>query len=124
MVDTNIKMAHLYQNKTINTLTVSALRSQQDQVELEDSIYITYGILDNIFQIWILNSTMLGNSTEKKSDIVNNVKKSTVNSLASIHFQLCFKYIIPGFTILFVPSNFKPCSGMGLNFHIVHPCQP
>ena len=60
----------------------------------------------------------------KKSDIVNNVKKSTVNSLASTHFQLCFKYIIPGFTILFVPSNFKPCSGMGLNFHIVHPCQP
>ena len=124
MLDTNIKMAHLYQNKTINTLTVSALRSQQDQVKLEDSIYITYGILDNIFQIWILNSTMPGNSTEKKSDIVNNVKKSTVNSLASIHFQLCFKYIIPGFTILFVPSNFKPCSGMGLNFHIVHPCQP
>ena len=39
-----------YQNKTINTHTVSALRSQQVQ-ELEDSINITCGILDNIFQI-------------------------------------------------------------------------
>ena len=45
-----LNMAHLYQNKTINTLAVSALRSQQVQVELEDSINITYGILD-IFQI-------------------------------------------------------------------------
>ena len=45
-------MAHLHQNKTINTLIVSALRSQQVQVELEDSINITYGILDNIFQIF------------------------------------------------------------------------
>ena len=47
-------MAHFnrknYQNKTINTLIVSALRIQQVQ-ELEDSIDITYGILDNIFQI-------------------------------------------------------------------------
>ena len=43
-------MAHLYQNKTINTLIVSALRSQQVQVEFEDSIN-TYGILDNTFQI-------------------------------------------------------------------------
>ena len=44
-------MAHFYQNKTINTLVVSALKSQQVQVELlEDSINITYGILDNIFQ--------------------------------------------------------------------------
>ena len=39
-----------YQNKTINTLIVSALKSQQVQ-ELEDSINITYGILDNISQI-------------------------------------------------------------------------
>ena len=46
-----LNMAHLYQNKTINNLAVSALRSQQVQVELEDSINITYGILDNIFQI-------------------------------------------------------------------------
>ena len=39
---------------------------------------------------------MLGNCIEKsESDIVNIVEKSTVNSLASIHFQLCFKYIIP-----------------------------
>ena len=46
-----LHMVDLYQNKTINTLIVSALRSQQVQVELEDSINITYGILDNIFQI-------------------------------------------------------------------------
>ena len=43
---------HFNQNKAINTLIVSALRSQQVQVELlKDSINITYGILDNIFQI-------------------------------------------------------------------------
>ena len=42
---------HFNQNKAINTLIVSALRSQQVQVELlKDSINITYGILD-IFQI-------------------------------------------------------------------------
>ena len=46
-----LNMAHLYQSKTINTLIVSVLRSQQVQVELEDSINITFGILDNIFQI-------------------------------------------------------------------------
>ena len=44
-------MAYFYQNKTMNTLIVSFLRSQQLQVELEDSINITYGILDNIFKI-------------------------------------------------------------------------
>ena len=40
-----------YQSKTINTQIVSALGSQQVE-ELEDSINITYGILENIFQIW------------------------------------------------------------------------
>ena len=49
-----LKMEHFnqnnYQNKTINTQTVSALRSQQVQ-ELENFINITYGLLDNIFQI-------------------------------------------------------------------------
>ena len=46
-----LNMVHLYQNKTINILIVSTLsRSQQVQVELEDSIN-TYGILDNTFQI-------------------------------------------------------------------------
>ena len=70
-------MAHFninnYQNKTINTLIVSALRSQQVQ-ELEDSINITYGILDSISQILDTENvpvtqiipTMLGNSIEKK----------------------------------------------------------
>ena len=62
-----------YQNKIINTLMVFALRSQQVQ-ELEDSINITYGILDSISQIldtenvpvtWII-TTMLGNSIKKK----------------------------------------------------------
>ena len=45
-----LNMAHLYQNKTLNTLIVSVLRSQQVQVELEDSIN-TCGISDNISQI-------------------------------------------------------------------------
>ena len=44
-------MVHFNQNKTINTLIVSALRSQLVQVELlEDTVNITYGIL-GIFQI-------------------------------------------------------------------------
>ena len=55
MVDTNSKnSANNYQNKTINTQIVSALRSQQVQ-ELENFINITYvigyGPLDSIFQI-------------------------------------------------------------------------
>ena len=125
-----INMAHLHQNKTINTLIVSALRSQQVQVELEDSINITYGILDNIFQIFdtenvsIMQIPCLAILMKKKkneSDIVNIVKKSTVNSLASIHFQLCFKYIIPCFTML---RHQILSLAMGSNFHIVHPCQP
>ena len=44
-------MADFNQNKHINTLIVSALRSQQIQVELQNSINITYDILDNMFQI-------------------------------------------------------------------------
>ena len=44
-------MTHFNQNKHINTLIVSVLRSQQVQVELQNSVSITYGILDNIFQI-------------------------------------------------------------------------
>ena len=36
-----LNMAHLYQKNPINTFTVSALRSQQVQVELENSINIT-----------------------------------------------------------------------------------
>ena len=44
-------MAHFDQDKHINTLTVSVLRSQQVPVELQNSINITYGILDNIFLI-------------------------------------------------------------------------
>ena len=44
-------MAHFNQNKTIHSLIVSALRSQQVEVELEDSINITYGVLDTIFKM-------------------------------------------------------------------------
>ena len=44
-------MAHFKQNKTINTLIDSALRVQEVQVELEDSINITYGVLDTIFKM-------------------------------------------------------------------------
>ena len=123
-----LNMAHLYQNKTINTLIVSALRSQQAQVELEDSINI-YGILDNTFQILDTENMSVMQIIpclaillkKSKSDIVNIVKKSTVNSLASIHFQLCFKYIIPCFTML---CHQILSLAMGSNFHIVHPCQP
>ena len=39
-----LHMVDLYQNKTIKNLIVSALRSQQVQVELGDSINIAYGI--------------------------------------------------------------------------------
>ena len=71
-----LNMAHFninnYQNKIINTLMVFALRSQQVQ-ELEDSINITYGILDSISQILGIENvpvtritTMLGNSIKKK----------------------------------------------------------
>ena len=65
-------MVHLYQNKTKNTLIISALRSQQVQVELEDSIN-TYGIFRQHFlnigyweYVSYPNNAMLGNSIEKK----------------------------------------------------------
>ena len=72
-------------------------------MELEDSINITYGILDNIFQILdteIVSAMKITTylaipSKESESDIVNIVKKSPVNSLVSIRFQFCFEYIIP-----------------------------
>ena len=47
-----------YKNKTITTQIVFALRSHQVQ-ELEDSINITYSILDTIFQIWELRMSQL-----------------------------------------------------------------
>ena len=54
---------------------------------------------------------MLSKSIEKKVkvNIIYIVKKSTVNSQASIHFQLCLKYLIPFHNV--VPSNFKLCNG-------------
>ena len=44
-------MMHFNQNKHINTLVVSVLRGKQAQVDLQNSINITYDVLDNIFQI-------------------------------------------------------------------------
>ena len=68
------------------------------------------------------NNTMLGNSIEKsESDIVNIVKKSTVNSLASIYFQFCFKYIIPCYTML---CHQILSLAMGSNFHIASSSLP
>ena len=72
-----------YQNKTINTQIVSALRSQQVQ-ELEDSINITYGILDNIFQILDTENVPVMQTVpcletllkKSESDIANIDKKS------------------------------------------------
>ena len=60
------------------------LRSQQAQVELQNSINITYGILGNILQILDAerecsseaSNTMLGNSIKKsENDIANIVKR-------------------------------------------------
>ena len=123
-----LSMVHLYQNKTINTLVVSAWRSQQVQVELGDSIN-TYGILYNTFQILDTENMSVMQIIpclaillkKSESDILNIVKKSTVDCLASIHFQLCFKYIMPCFAML---CHQILSLAMGLNFHVVHPCQP
>ena len=91
--------------------------------------YNTYGILDNTFQILDTENMSVTQIIpclaillkKSESDIVNIVKKSTVNSLASIHFQLCFKYIIPCFTML---CHQILSLAMDSNFNIVHPCQP
>ena len=73
-----LNMVHLYQNKTKNTLIISALRSQQVQVELEDSIN-TYGIFRQHFPnigyweyVSYANNTMLGNSIEKKVKVISS----------------------------------------------------
>ena len=80
-------MAYFYQNKTINTLVVSALKSQQVQVGLlEDSINITYGILDNIFQILDTENVPVTQIIpflaillkKSESDIANIVKKNPI----------------------------------------------
>ena len=76
-------MAHFNQNKTINTVIVSALRSQQVQVELEDSINITYGVLDTIFKMLDTEKVPVTEiiaclailSKKRESDIANIVKK-------------------------------------------------
>ena len=72
-----------YENKTITTQIVFVLRSHQVQ-ELEDSINITYGILDTIFQILdtenepvtqiIICLAILSKKSER--DIIDIVKKT------------------------------------------------
>ena len=57
-------MGNFNQNKTINTLIVSALRRQQVQVQLEGSINITYGIFDTILKM--LDTKKVCNFIEKK----------------------------------------------------------
>ena len=42
-----LNMAHLYQNKNVKTLTVSVFK----EMGFEDSINITYGIFNYIFQM-------------------------------------------------------------------------
>ena len=77
-------MAHFNQNKSINTLIVSVLRSQQVQVELQNSINITYGILDNIFQILDSGNVPVKQiipcltilSKKSENDIANILKKT------------------------------------------------
>ena len=77
MTKTNFIMADYNQNKNI----VSALRTRNHQIK--DSINITYGILDQIFESFTLgrylskaNNPMLGYSPKKsENDIANIVKK-------------------------------------------------
>ena len=77
-------MVHFNQNKTMKTLIASVLRSQQVQVDLEDSINIAYNILDKIFQILDTENVPVKQITPyltillKKSgnDIANIIKKT------------------------------------------------
>ena len=77
-------MVHFNQNKHINALIVPVLRNQQVQVELQNSINITYGILDNIFQILDAENVPVKQiilclaiiSKKNENDIANIVKKS------------------------------------------------
>ena len=77
-------MVHFNQNKHINTLVVSVLRSQQVQAELQNSINFTYVILDNIFQILDAENVPAKQiipclailSQKSENDIANFVKKT------------------------------------------------
>ena len=79
-------MAHFKQNKTINTLIDSALRVQEVQVELEDSINITYGVLDTIFKMLDTETVPATQIIpclaillkKQESDIANIVKKKPI----------------------------------------------
>ena len=80
-------MTHFKQNKTINTLIVSALRIQEVQVKLEDSINITYGVLDTIFKMLDTEKVPATQIIpclaillkKQESDIANIVKKNPHN---------------------------------------------
>ena len=79
-------MAHFNQNKHINALIVSVLRSQQVQMELQNSIKITYCILGNIFQILDAQNVSVKPiipclviiSKKSENDIANIVKKRPI----------------------------------------------
>ena len=51
MVNNFLNMAHLHPDKNIKTLIVSVLKEPAGLDGVEDSINITYGILDYSFQI-------------------------------------------------------------------------
>ena len=98
-------------------------------MQLEDSMNITYDILDKNFQIVDTENVSVTQIiprlsillTKSECDNANTVKKSTVHNLASIHFQLCFKYIIPCFTVL---CHQILNLAMGSNFHIASSSRP
>ena len=76
-----LHMVDLYQNKTIKNLIVSALRSQQVQVELGDSINIAYGIfqiLDTenvpVTQIILCLAILL---KKKRGSVISNIVKKS-----------------------------------------------
>ena len=78
------KIINKNQNKTINTLIVSALRSQQAQ-ELENSINYAYGLLGNIFQILDTEENVpvtqiipcLAMLLKKNGSVIANIVKKT-----------------------------------------------
>ena len=77
-------MVDFNQNEHTNTQIVSVLRSQQVQVEWQNSINITYGILGNIFQILDAETVPVKQivpclailSKKSESDIADIVKKN------------------------------------------------
>ena len=90
-------MAHLYRNETINTLAVSALSHNESAgpggVRRLHKFNLWY-LRQNFSKYWIPKNVSVIQiipclailSKKSEIDIVNIVKNSTANSLASIHF--------------------------------------